>query len=125
MASSYADSAAFLARVPAAFANLDADAIAVALEDAQEFVGLSLYKGKALLAHVYVTAHLLVCRFPTELGSDGGGDTPGPVSSMSAEAISASFAVAPPSSEDSFGSTKWGRKFLEVSRFVPHTLLAV
>lgn len=122
MAAAYVDLAGFLARVPAVFGDLDADAVAVALEDAQEFVSVTIYGRKTPLAHTYYTAHLLASRFPEELASAGGSLAPGPVTSMRAGEISATFAVAA-SSESSLASTIWGKKFLEIA--VPVELLAV
>jgi len=79
-----------------------------ALADAECFVSLSAYGSFATQAHVLYAAHLLACRYPEDLGGEQG-----PVTSLKAGEIASSYAATAPS-ENSVGTTKWGRMFMQV-----------
>ncbi len=80
-----------------------------ALSDARAFIDEVQFGDRALRAHVELAAHFLAFM-------PGGSVVGGPVvSSMSAGEISASFAIAPPSSVMDFSSTPHGREFLAIA----------
>lgn len=108
MAEQYADLAFLTSRVPELKCITDANALTAALLDAQGFVELRVYGVRADLAHAFYAAHLLACRFPDELGGEQG-----PVESLSANEISASFGTQE-LSEARPNTTKWGRQFEQI-----------
>lgn len=114
MAERYADTVFLIRRVPEAAAvdAADADALGYALDDAEPMIDVAVYGPRAELAHAFYTAHLLAVRYPALLGGERG-----PVSSMSAGEISASYETSTATmSEDRPSSTRWGRLFLQQQR---------
>jgi hypothetical protein len=119
---SYATDADLLARVPAASA-IDAAIRAVALEDAQPMISLSVYGAHATRAHTYYAAHLLSVMYPSTFGGGEGG----PITGKSAGEISVSMAdvSVAPTTEAAPSSTYWGRRFLEIQRIVSASVRVV
>lgn len=109
-----ASDADLLARVPGA-STISATSRGIALDDAAEWIDDVAYDGLYDQAHVYLAAHLLALRFPADLPGAG----TGPIASMSAGEISASYAVAAAAASDSDLSTSpWGRMFLALAKRV-------
>ena len=113
--SSYATDEDLLAYIPELSA-IDVALRTLALEDAEQMIDDRWFGDKTRRAHVLLTAHhLAVLTGDASLG----GET-GPVASMSAGSISASFAVTAPDAGDT-GSTRFGRLYLEILKTVPHS----
>lgn len=117
MAQALADAAFLAARVPLV-AKLPVGAVPAALADARPFVDLRVYREQSDFAHAMKAAHFLACRFPDDLPSGG------PVASLSAGEISASFAVTAPPAEALDQSTPYGRTFAEIKqgRLAPYQI---
>lgn len=112
---SYATPSDVTDRVPEA-ASLSRRAIELALSDAEGMISLSVYGELATVAHAMLAAHILACRYSSDLGGEQGAP-----SSLSAGEISASWATAAPSGvEGSPETTQWGRRFVEITRRVAH-----
>ncbi len=113
----YATDADLLGRIPSAATvptGLTSDqwiaARGFALADAMVMIDDERFDQTTTYAHVMYAAHLLACRFPlSALGGEAG-----PVTSMSAGEISASYAIAAPS-EDKLSTTRYGREYDRVA----------
>jgi hypothetical protein len=110
MAERYAAVADFTARIPDA-ASLGSPTIQVALDDAESWIDLRAFGRKSLQAHVLLAAHLLAIR----TGALGG--AAGPVTSMRAGEIGATFAA--PISTSALATTRWGAEFSAIVRSLP------
>jgi hypothetical protein len=105
----YATDSDLLARVPSA-ASVDPAQRAVALDDAALLLDETEIGDTLVPAHAYLAAHLLASTPGSGMPSSSG-----PVSSLRAGEIAATFAVAMPVAGD-LSTSEWGRLFL---RFVP------
>lgn len=114
----YATDSDLILRVTGA-AALDPATRALALSDAMQRLDDTAYGNRAVEAHVYLAAHLLALW----TGSLGGASA-GPVTSLRAGDIAATFAT-PGGSADDLARTQWGRAFLEIDRRVVGYPLAV
>lgn len=117
---SYASTTDLQLRVPEV-TSISVAAQQVALDDAETLIDSVVFGSRTVLAHCYLAAHFLACRYPSALGGERG-----PVSSLSAGEISSSWATATPvASEGSPNSTAWGRRYLEIESRTLHQPVGV
>jgi len=98
------------------FASLGDDTIAMYLAEAERSHNAGQWGGKSDDGLSYLTAHLLAM-----FGASGDGcddPAPGPVTSEREGAVAASYAVSDEAKQSEFGSTKYGRRYLELRRTI-------
>jgi len=96
------------------FAQVSATRIQIFLDFAEQQLNAQAWGNKADQGLIYLTGHLL--KIDAEAASGGG--AAGPVSAESVGQVSASYQIGESFADSEFGSTVYGRRYLELAKTV-------